>query len=184
MRPTVPRSVSSMRWVAFLGGINVGGHRVKMDALRDEFSALGYTDVRTFIASGNVIFDAPGRPRALEPAIEARLEERLGYAVPTFVRAATSVPDIATYEPFGPTATGDSLHVLFLDAAPGTAAVRATEALSNDQDRFEVRGTELYWGIHGNLMDSSVKGSVLAKAHGQRATARNVKSLQKLAATL
>ncbi|HEX5588053.1 MAG TPA: DUF1697 domain-containing protein [Acidimicrobiia bacterium] len=173
-----------MRWVAFLGGINVGGHRVKMDALRDEFSALGYADVSTFIASGNVVFDAPGRGRALEQAIEARLEEQLGYAVPTFLRPAKSIADIAAYEPFGPTAERDSLHVLFLDAAPGAAAVRATEALSNHQDRFEVRGTELYWGIHGNLMDSSVKSSVLAKAHGQRATARNVKSLRKLAATL
>ena len=170
--------------MAFLGGINVGGHRVKMDALRDEFSALGYTEVRTFIASGNGIFDAPGRAATHERAIAARLEEQLGYAVPTFVRSAKAVPDIAAFEPFGPPADGDSLHVVFLAAAPGADAVRATEALSNDQDRFAVRGTELYWHIHGNLMDSSVKGSVLAKAHGQRATARNVKSLRKLAATL
>jgi uncharacterized protein (DUF1697 family) len=173
-----------MRWVAFLGGINVGGHRVKMDTLRDEFFALGYTDVSTFIASGNVIFDAPGRARAIEQAVEARLEARVGYAVPTFVRRANALPDIAAFEPFESPVDGDSLHVVFLAAAPAAAAVRATEDLSNDQDRFAVRGTELYWHIHGGLSDSSVKSSVLAKAHGQRGTARNVKSLRKLAATL
>ena len=173
-----------MRWVAFLGGINVGGHRVKMDTLRDELSALGYRGVRTFIASGNVIFDANGRAGTHERAIEARLEEQLGYAVPTFVRRATVVPGIAACEPFGPPGDGESLHVVLLGAAPDPAAVRATEALSNDRDRFAVRGTELYWHIRGNLMDSSVKGTVLARAHGQRGTARNVRSLRKLAATL
>jgi uncharacterized protein (DUF1697 family) len=46
-----------MRYVAFLRGINVGGHRVKMEHLRDLFTALRFSQVATFIASGNVIYD-------------------------------------------------------------------------------------------------------------------------------
>ena len=61
------------RYVAFLRAINVGGHTVKMDALRAHLAALGFADVQTFIASGNVLFTAPGDPAALEAQIEAHL---------------------------------------------------------------------------------------------------------------
>jgi uncharacterized protein (DUF1697 family) len=172
------------RYVAFLGGINVGGHRVTMDRLRGEFEALGFTDVRTFIASGNVMFEATGARASLEPKIETRLAEQLGYAVPTFVRTASAVSGASALAPFGALAEGDTHHVVFLRNAPTAAATRATEALSNDQDRFEVHGTELHWHIHGGLTDSSVKSSVLAKALGQPFTTRNAKSLRKLSAML
>ena len=50
---------ATTRYVAFLRGINVGGHRVSMADLRDVFTSLKFGNVDTFIASGNVIFDAP-----------------------------------------------------------------------------------------------------------------------------
>ena len=172
--------VGVARYVAFLGGINVGGHRVTMDRLRAEFEALGFTSVRTFIASGNVLFEATGSRASLEPKIEARLAEELGYAVPTFVRTASAVRKASGLEPYGAIAEGDTHHIVFLRKAPTAAAKRATEALSNDQDRFEVHGTEVHWHIHGGLTDSSIKPSVLAKALGQPSTTRNTKSLRKL----
>ena len=155
-----------------------------MDRLRSEFEALGFHDVRTFIASGNVLFEATGSRASLEPMIEARLAEQLGYNVPTFVRTASAVTKASALEPYGDIADGNSHHVLFLRKAPTASAKRATESLSNDQDRFEVHGTEVHWHIHGGLTDSSVKSSVLAKAIGQPSTGRNTKSLRKLAAKL
>ena len=57
-------SAGAARLVAFLRAINVGGHNVKMDRLRELFEALGLSNVETFIASGNVIFDSrPGTHR-------------------------------------------------------------------------------------------------------------------------
>jgi uncharacterized protein (DUF1697 family) len=152
-----------------------------MDRLKSEFEALGFDDVSTFIASGNVIFDATGSRASLESTIEARLADQLGYNVPTFVRTASAVQKASALEPYGAIADGDTHHILFLRKAPTASAKRATEALSNDQDRFEVHGTELHWHIHGGLSDSSVKTAVLAKAIGQPSTARNTKSLRKLA---
>ena len=93
----------------------------------------------------------------------------------------SAVRKAAALEPYGAIVAGDTHHVVFLRKAPTAAAKRATEALSNDQDRFEVHGTELHWHIHGGITDSSVKSSVLAKALGQPSTARNTKSLRKLA---
>jgi uncharacterized protein (DUF1697 family) len=172
------------RYVAFLGGINVGGHRVTMDALRAEFEVLGFTDVSTFIASGNVVFEATGRPAALERRIEHHLEARLGFPGPAFVRTAAAVRTVCAFEPFAEVGPGDTHHVCFLRAAPSAAAARAAEALSNDQDAFVVHGTELHRRIHGGLTDSSVKPSVLAQALGRASTSRNTTSLRKLAAKL
>lgn len=177
--------------MAFLGGINVGGHRVTMERLRGEFVTLGHDEVRTFIASGNVVFspgpDAGARSRrtaTLESTIETHLADRLGYRVPTFVRRAPAVVEIAAREPFGPLAAGDTHAVGFLRKAPTASAARSVAALSNEQDRFEVHGTELHWWIHGGISDSSVKPAVLATAVGVPFTTRNTTSLRKLAATL
>jgi uncharacterized protein (DUF1697 family) len=172
------------RYVAFLGGINVGGHRVTMDTLRAEFEAIRLTGVSTFIASGNVLFEASGKAAPLESKIEAHLAERLGYPVPTFVRTATVVVGIAGREPFGAIADGDTHLVAFLRKAPTAAAKKATEALGNDQDRLAVHGRELHWLVHGGFSDTRIKTSVLAKALGQPWTTRNTKSLRKLAERL
>ena len=81
------------RYVAFLRAINVGGHVVKMDDLRRRFAQLGFTEVETFIASGNVIFSSPSRDAAaLEKKIERQLEKSFGYEVKTFVRTLASPP--------------------------------------------------------------------------------------------
>ena len=155
-----------------------------MDRLKSEFDALGFDDVSTFIASGNVVFAASGSRASLETAIESRLADQLGYGVPTFVRTAASVTNTAALEPYGPVSDGDTHLVSFLRKTPTPTAKRATESLSNDQDRFHVHGTELHQLIHGGVSDSSVKSSVLAKALGVPYTGRNAKSLRKLAAKL
>jgi uncharacterized protein (DUF1697 family) len=170
--------------VAFLGGINVGGHRVAMADLRREFDSLGFTGARTFIASGNVVYSSRRRPATLRPVIEEHLTAWLGYPVPTFVREAAAVARIASLEPFGSIASGDSHYVLLLEHRPSASERKAAEALGSERERFEVHGTEVHWLVHGKLMDSLVKPSVLAKALDQRSTNRNVTSLRKLAATL
>src|SRR5688572_10594132 len=105
------------KYVAFLRAINVGGHTVKMDALRRLFEALGFVNVETFIASGNVIFDSPSKDtKALEKKIESYLRETLGYEVATFIRTIAEVAAIADYKPFIDAelkAEGNTLYVGF-----------------------------------------------------------------------
>jgi uncharacterized protein (DUF1697 family) len=172
------------QYVVFLGGINVGGHRVSMERLRAEFGALGFDDARTFIASGNVVFTSRGKPATLELRIERHLEARLGYAVPAFVRSAGAVRRAASLDPFGTIPASDSQYVVFLRRAPTGDERRATEGLTNPRDVFELHGRELHWLVHGKLMDSGVKPAALAKALAQLSTTRNVTSVRKLVATL
>ena len=101
------------KYVAFLRAINVGGHQVKMDHLRSLFEELGFTNVETFIASGNVIFDARSS-KSLETKIEKHLLKSLGYEVKTFVRSVPELAAIAKYQPFSADEIEVETHTLYV----------------------------------------------------------------------
>jgi uncharacterized protein (DUF1697 family) len=167
-------------YVAFLGGINVGGHRVTMERLRVEFEALDFGGISTFIASGNVLFTASGAAGGIERRIEGHLEDALGYAVPTFLRSRRAVTSTVALDPFGRSGTRSTHLVAFLKKAPGAAATREIAALANRQDRFEVHGRALHWlVVNGGVSDSTVKPAAVRAAVGPYTT-RNVKSLRTL----
>src|SRR4051812_37196638 len=105
------------RYVAFLRAINVGGHTVKMAALRELFEVLDLEQVETFIASGNVIFSSTvSDAAALEQQIEAHLRQSLGYPVATFLRSTVELASIAAHSPFQAAehAAGNTLYIAFL----------------------------------------------------------------------
>ena len=114
------QATSMPRLIAFLRAINVSGHTVKMDHLRQLFESLGLLNVETFIASGNVIFDSPDENvQALEKQIESHLHESLGYAVATFIRSSSELASVANYQPFAASQLeGNALYIAFLPAAP------------------------------------------------------------------
>ena|SRR5690349_3344583 len=146
------------RYVAFLRGINVGGHTVKNDQLRAIVSALGFTDVDTFIASGNVIFSSRSDDAAAhERKISKGLQAALGYAVATFVRSLDEVRDTAGHEPFEAAPAGPdrfTTYVILL-AEPVTAASRKQVlACCSDVDELAVKGREIYWRCRGSMLDS------------------------------
>lgn len=80
-------------YVAFLRGINVGGHhKLPMENLKQIFESLGYTNIKTILNSGNVIFDAPIQDlEEIETTIEKTLESNAGFPVPTCVREAAFI---------------------------------------------------------------------------------------------
>lgn len=175
------------RYVAFLRGLNVGGHTVAMDDLRRHVEALGLASVSTFIASGNVLFASDEDPAALAPRIEAGLRAALGYEVATFLRSDAEVAAVAAHAPFSrvePRA-GDTMHVVFLRSAPEGAVRERYLALASERDLLHVAGREVYWLRRGSFHESSIKDSDWARA-GARApvTVRNVNTVRRLAARL
>lgn len=88
--------------VAFLRGINVGGHKpVSMDRLRKAFESLGFRNVKTLLASGNVLFEAPSaNGSALVKKIEAKLEPTFGHEIGTILRTIENLQDLAAADPF------------------------------------------------------------------------------------
>jgi uncharacterized protein (DUF1697 family) len=174
------------RYIAFLRAINVGGHIVKMEDLRRLFEELGFSNVETFIASGNVIFETPDEDAPeLERRIERHLRTALGYEVVTFLRSTAELADIAKYRPFPEaelTAEGTSLYIAFLQDAPGDKAQEGLMAFRTDEDDFHVHAREIYWLRRGNMSDSKFSGALLEKTIKMPATMRNSTTVRKLAA--
>lgn len=178
------RSSHLRRYVAFLRAINVGGHIVKMDHLRTLFESLGFANVATFIASGNVIFDSPVKDvPEIERQLEHRLAEALGYGVATFIRSTDEVAEIARYKPFEPSrdAGGHTSYIAFLSAPPGNEARRKLMTLRTQIDDFHAHGREVYWSRRTGLGESAFTGALLEKTMGMPATMRNANTVRRLA---
>ncbi|HEX5852840.1 MAG TPA: DUF1697 domain-containing protein [Solirubrobacteraceae bacterium] len=147
-------------YAAFLRGMNVGGHRLTNVELCKHFTKMGFRDVASFRASGNVIFAGEKQPDdAVAARIEQGLEKALGYAVPTFIRSAEEVRAIATHEPFERKhveASTGKLQVALLGPRPSAADRKAVLALASDADRLTFGGRELYWLPCGGMSDSEL----------------------------
>ncbi len=105
------------QWVAFLRGINVGGRQIRMNILCHAFEEMGFTRVRTLLASGNVLFQAPTRSRAaLQKQIEAGLETAFGITILVVLRRLAELEALAALDPFKEirVTTSTRLYVTFL----------------------------------------------------------------------
>lgn len=173
------------RYVAFLRAINVGGHTVKMDRLRTLFEELGLSNVETFIASGNVLFDAPARTNIarLEERIEKHLESALGYGVATFIRPLDSLARAAAEHPFAAgVERGFRLHVGFLKHQPSATQHSALMKHAGELEEFHMGERAVYWLCHTGIGESKLTNATFEKALGCPTTFRNVNTVQRLAA--
>ena len=173
------------RYVAFLRGMNLGGRRIKNDELRRCFEKLGFGDVATFRASGNVIFGAEdGEPEEIVARIESGLGKSLGYEVPTFLRGDVELRAIAAHDPFEAQlveASAGKLQVSLLLKEPVAKARREVLAMSTDQDRLAIEGRELYWLPSGGTIDSELDLKTIGSALGL-ATMRTKGTIEQIAA--
>ncbi len=174
-----------VRYIAFLRAINVGGHTVKMETLRELFSNLGFSNVETFIASGNVIFESKtAADRVLENEIEKLLESALGYGVDTFVRTAGEVHAVSVYKPFDDELlkSAQALNIAFLHETLSPSAVETVMGFRTEIDEFHVRGREVYWLCRTRQSDSTFTNKPFERAIQSPATFRSAKTIAKLAA--
>ena len=171
-----------MKHVAFLRAINVGGRYVRNADLARAFAALPVQNVATFITSGNVIFDAPGRGAAkLERLAERALEETLGFAVDTFLRSLTELQQIAAAGPFtaADLPAGATLYVGFLRRALDRAASEQVRRFSSASHEFRLVGRELFWLRRADA-DPRLSGPPLEKVLGVRTTVRNIRTVLRI----
>lgn len=174
------------RHIALLRGLNVGGHTVRMVQLREIFEDMGFDDVATFIASGNVIFESDEADAgALERRIEAELRSELGYDVATFIRSCDELSRIAERDRFSDTTVnrdGAALHVAFTRTPVPESLREAVLALRRDSDDFRVDGREVYWLREGGRISDSPVGVAFGRALGAEHTMRNMNTVRRLVA--
>jgi uncharacterized protein (DUF1697 family) len=173
------------RFIAFLRAINVGGHTVKMDRLRQLFESTGLSNIETFIASGNVIFDAGSTDaKVWENRIEKMIKDALGYEVATFIRTDSELVDIAKYKPFPQSATDTTaaLNIAFLRDKLDDKSKQKLMELRTDIDDFHIHGREMYWLCLKKQSDSTFSNALLEKTLGIQSTLRGANTIKKMAA--
>ena len=168
--------------LALLRGINVGGHkRVPMARLRELFAELGYRGARTFIQSGNVVFDSDDDPQALRTAIEAGIERAFGFAVPVLVRDRARLDAVLAGNPFaGRDLDPSKLTVAFASVPPSGATAPA-----GHPEEVAVAAGELFIYYPDGMGKSKLDQSVFFKGRGDvTITTRNWRTVTKLRAMM
>jgi uncharacterized protein (DUF1697 family) len=172
------------KYIAFLKAINVGGHNVKMDHLKKLFEKMGFENVKTFIASGNVVFETKSKTvDAIKKKIETELAKSLGYKVAAFIRTTKELKEIAEHKPFKDSDLDNKqnyLYIGFLDNQPDKELQKKVLVLSDEANEFHFNKTELYWLCRKNFSDSGITGKTLEKALGVETTIRNATTIRKI----
>ncbi|GAA3402908.1 DUF1697 domain-containing protein [Paenibacillus hodogayensis] len=172
-------------YIALLRGINVSGQKlIKMERLREIFETMGVGKVRTYIQSGNVVFEAGQQSEPVRVMIESALKEALGYRVETVVRTHAELEDVIARNPFGQEDDAEEakVYVSFLAEAPSAAAVDVLSGFRSEVDEYRVSGREVYIRCRGQYGKSLFSNNFLEKKLRVTATTRNWQTVGKLAA--
>lgn len=180
----IRKKLFSMRYVALLRGINVGGNTmIKMTELKALFEALGFKNVVTYINSGNLAFDArKTAEKMLATKIEKAVEKGFGKEIPVMVREQPVITQILKDNPFeGEFESHKEMHVLFMkDEMP---VDKREQLLSHqtDDERFAVKGREIYCHLKLGVAESLLGKGFIDKKLKVSVTGRNWRTVEKLA---
>ena len=172
-----------MRWAALLRGVNVGGNRkLPMAELKSMVERLGFAEVTTLLASGNVVFKSDHSDGAV---IEARLEEALkalGLSTDVLVRTPADIDRIIAADPFPDAAADHPSHYIVAfhrDPVPDGLIGRIPE-LYQGPERLAAIGRELYIDYAANIGESKLPQAMARLRFPKLATARNWNTVLKL----
>jgi uncharacterized protein (DUF1697 family) len=171
--------------VVLMRGVNVGGHnRLPMADLRSLLDSLGYTDVATYLQSGNAVCTATGTPAEVAAEVAAGLDRELGLSVPVMVRSARQWGALVSANPLAHLEDDPKrLHVTFLDGPPDAdhLAALADEAAALAPERIEVVGADAYLLTPNGFAATKFTPSYLDRRLGRVATTRNWRTVLALA---
>lgn|SRR5262245_27375447 len=163
-------------YIALLRAVNVGGTgKLPMAELKAMCEAAGHANVRTYIASGNVVFESASSEARIKAELEAALAAYAGKAVGVLIRTADEMADVLASNPF-PQAPPNKTVAIFLDEPPAPEALKAVTGRMGEE--IALGGArEIYVHYRNGLGRSKLR--IPAARMG---TARNINTIAKLAA--
>jgi uncharacterized protein (DUF1697 family) len=165
-----------VRWVALLRGVNLGArNKVPMAELRALLEAEGYGNVRTYIASGNVLLDGPRARAKVAGELERLVADAFGVATIAIMKTPRELAATVAAHPFG--AKTSETHVAFLSARPGKAAAAKLAGFDDASLEGGVLYLRLPRGVYGSRLSIARIESLL----GVSATLRNWRTVVTLA---
>lgn len=171
---------------AFLLGINIGPHRrVSMEALKKVCTTMGFTNVRTVLASGNVVFDAPAQPLAvLEGALEAQLQQTFGFDIGVIARPGADLQQMVAASPFNDIPPAKDTHCLVTFYTNPPQAPLSTGLMQGRNGR-SFRILSISYGAVFSVTEQGTSTpdvmAELTKILGKKITTRNWRTLERLA---
>lgn len=172
------------KWIALFRGINVGGKNVlPMSELRSDLKGMGLENIRTYIQSGNVVFDSESKNvRALAQAITERIQRQRGFGPRVLIISRKDLQLAIKANPF-PDAVSDpqSLHFFFLDDAPATPNLKALDEAKAPTEAYMIKGKLFFLHAPEGVGRSKLAASA-EKYLGVAVTARNYRTVEKIAA--
>jgi len=163
------------RYVALLRAVNVGGTgKLPMSELKAMAEAAGLADVRTYIASGNLLFTSRLGETAVKKKLEQPLHTYAGRPVGVLIRSADEMAQVLADNPF-PDAPGNRVVAIFLDDPPAVGAL--DDVRHRQQERLACGKREIYVHYGEGMADSR-----LLIPAAKAGTARNINTIAKLAA--
>ena len=171
----------SVRYVGLLRGINLGpNRRIPMPRLREVLADRGYGEVRTLIASGNLVLDSELPEDELALDLAKAIEEEFGFDVPVVVRTGKELGAVLAKDPFGEAVTDPSRYsVTFFPEAPAKARIR--ELPPAEDGKYAVVGRELYLWLPDGMAVSPMGKWPWDRLLGVAGTNRNWNTVTKLA---
>ena len=172
------------RNIALLRGINVGGRTsIPMAELRALCESLGWKEVQTYIQSGNVVFDVKGAAASLEAQLEEAVERKFGIAIPVLVRSAGAWHALVAANPFHEAAEAEPNRVMLSlsKRPPAAGAAAAIQERARNGERVEDSGGTLWIHYPGGAGTSKLTPALLDRLAGSPVTARNWRTVVKLA---
>ena len=162
-------------FIALLRAVNVGGTgKLPMSDLKAMCEALGFENVRTYIASGNVVFTSRKSESAVKAALEKQLAGYAGKPVGVLVRSAAEMADVLAANPF-PKAPANRIVAVFLDKAPPADTIAKARGLGDEKIKLGRREIYIAYG-------DGMANSKLVIPAAKDGTARNMNTVAKLAA--
>lgn len=171
--------------IALLRGINVGGkNKLPMKNLVVLFQDAGCNNVRTYIQSGNVLFEASARVLGRLPnTIKGAIKRNFGYDVPVVIRSATQLAEIVRKNPFVKRGEDEArLHVMFLADKPPPALFKQLDPHRSDPDEFVVRGADIYLCLPNGAAKTKLTNAYFDSKLKTVSTGRNWRTVNKLLA--
>ncbi len=174
-------------YIALLRGINVSGQKsILMADLKKLFESLKFTDVKTYIQSGNVVFTCAKAPKGgdqeMAAMIETAIAKQYAFQVPVIVRTAEELAAVLAANPFRKLKLleKERVYVSYLSETPGKEGVKKLEAVKSDFDEIRLKGREVYILCRGGYGETVFSNALMEKCLGVKSTTRNLETTQKL----
>jgi uncharacterized protein (DUF1697 family) len=171
------------QYLALFRGVNVGGkNKLPMKDLAQIFVQAGCTEVRTFIQSGNVLFNAPPRvAKKVAQIVPVEVEERFGHRPPIVIRNAEQLAVVAANNPFLKAgASEDRVFAMFLACTPEAARVATLDPGRSAPDAFAVCGADIYLHLPTGIADTKLTNAYFDSRLATIGTSRNWRTVTTL----